>query len=238
MTKTAVAIRHLAFEGLGAFEPALEAREFIVRYVDVGLNSLLDLEKEDPELLVVLGGPIGAYEDATYPFLLDELRILKKRLASGRPLMGICLGAQLIARALGSRVYPGHQKEIGFSPLSLSKEGENSCLKPFHEQGVLHWHGDTFDLPNGAIHLASTAICANQAFAYGRNVIGFQFHPEMGSRGFERWLIGHATELNAGGISIAELRKDHERLAPSLERRAVQCIDSWLNQIQWEDNPS
>jgi GMP synthase (glutamine-hydrolysing) len=232
MSKSIVAICHLAFEDLGVFQPALENAGFSIRYVDVGLDNLLDLEGTDPELLIVLGGPIGAYEEETYPFLLDELRIFEQRIASGRPLMGICLGAQLIARALGSRVYTGPQKEIGFAPLSLTEAGQLSCLSAFGGQSVLHWHGDTFDLPSGATHLASTNLCVNQAFAYDRNVVGFQFHPEIGSRGFERWLIGHAGELSATGIRIVELRKEHERLSKNLEMRSVQCINSWLDQIE------
>ncbi|MGZ9096638.1 MAG: glutamine amidotransferase-related protein, partial [Allosphingosinicella sp.] len=104
--KSAVAIRHVAFEDLGAFAPALAAAGFTVRYHDVGTQDLHALEPDKADLLVVLGGPIGAYEDTAYPFLKDEIDIIGRRLATGRPLIGICLGAQLIARAAGARVFP------------------------------------------------------------------------------------------------------------------------------------
>jgi GMP synthase (glutamine-hydrolysing) len=104
--------------------------------------------------------------------------------------MGICLGAQLIARAAGARVYPSGVKEIGFAPITLTEAGCDSCLAAFADDPLtLHWHGDTFDLPEGATLLASTPGCRNQAFSLGPTVIGFQFHPEAGGPGFERWLI-------------------------------------------------
>lgn len=210
--KTAVAIRHLQFEDLGCFEPALERNDYEVKYHDVGVRPLEELLESPPDLLVVLGGPIGAYEDRTFPFLKKEVDILKARLQKGLPTMGICLGAQLMAHALGSRVYPGPAKEIGFSPLQLTSEGEQSCLRHLDGGRVLHWHGDTFDLPAESVRLASTDLCVNQAFRYGTASIAFQFHPEAGGRGFERWLIGHTVELAAAGIGVSELRAESELL--------------------------
>jgi GMP synthase (glutamine-hydrolysing) len=228
---TAVAIRHVAFEDLGAFQAPIERAGYRVHYYDVGIDELWTLESVKTELVIVLGGPIGAYEDDKYPFLREELDILEQRLAAGRPTIGICLGAQLMARALGAHVYPGPEKEIGFKPISLTEEGRASCLACFDDATVLHWHGDTFDLPEGALRLASTAVCENQAFAYGPNAIGFQFHPEAGGAGFERWLIGHASELGQAGKNVVRLRADHDALAPGLERRATRCIESWLAQL-------
>lgn len=230
MNRTAVAIRHLAFEDLGSFEPVLEEFGYTIRYHDIGLN---DLGAIDPEtnLLIVLGGPIGVYEEATYPFLKDEIALLEKRLLAGWPTMGICLGAQLIARALGARVFPGPEKEIGFAPIALTDAGEASCLVALKDGPVLHWHGDTFDLPTGAVRLASTRVCENQAFSYGQRVIAFQFHPEAGSIGFERWLIGHTVELAAARKSVTQLRADYQAFAPDLRLRAEICAGSWLKQI-------
>ena len=116
-----LAIRHIAFEDLGSFAPVLTKRGFDIDYVEAA-EGLHDVDGSTPALLIVLGGPIGAYEDASYPFLKNELRLLERRLAAGRPTLGICLGAQLMARALGARVYPGPRKEIGWAPLTSRRK--------------------------------------------------------------------------------------------------------------------
>ncbi len=230
MPKTAVAIRHLAFEDLGAFEPVLVREGFDVRYRDIGLDGLARLDPLAPDLLVVLGGPISVYEEDRYPFLVEEIALLRARLAAGRPTLGICLGAQLIACALGAAVYPGPQKEIGFAPIALTEAGRASCLAAFEDAPVLHWHGDTFDLPAGAELLASTDVCRNQAFAIGRTTLAVQFHPEAGGPGFERWLIGHTLELAHAGIDVPALRAENKRLGEGLRRRAEECLARWLQQ--------
>jgi len=228
MTKTAIAIRHLMFEDLGAFEPVLAAKGYALRYHDIGVHDLAQLRAQDPDLLFVLGGPIGAYEENLYPFLLEELALIEHRLQAKRPIFGICLGAQLMARALGSRVYPGPTKEIGFAPITLSAEGATSCLKHFKDANVLHWHGDTFDLPSGAVRLASTPICQNQAFAYGDHALAVQFHPEAGNIGFERWLIGHTMELSKADIDINQLREEGKQRLSQLGVQAAACLTEWL----------
>jgi GMP synthase (glutamine-hydrolysing) len=227
--KSALAIRHVGFEDLGAFAAPLRAAGYAVAYRDIGADDLAAPEIAAADLLVVLGGPIGVYEDAVYPFLRQEIALLEKRLAANRPTLGICLGAQLIARAAGARVYPSGIKEIGFAPITLTDAGHASCLAPFAQEPLtLHWHGDTFELPDGAALLASTALTPHQAFAIGPNVIGFQFHPEAGAGNFEAWLIGHTAELNAAGIDIAALREDGCRHGPALARKAETVVTRWL----------
>jgi GMP synthase (glutamine-hydrolysing) len=231
MSRTALAIRHVAFEDLGSLGPALEARGFSVEYLDMPAPARLSRALES-DLLVVLGGPIGAYEEAAYPFLADELAVLDQRLAANRPTLGICLGAQLMARALGARVYPGGRKEIGWSLLQFTMAGQNGCLKPLAAEPtpVLHWHGDTFDLPREAVLLASSELYENQAFSWGTSALALQFHAEVGKDALERWYIGHACELAAAGISVAALRADSERLADPLAARALACFNAWLDQ--------
>jgi len=228
MSRTAVVIRHLAFEDLGHFAPVLAESGYKVQYCDVGLDPLNDAG----DLFIVLGGPIGVYEEDKYPFLTGEINLIEARLAARRPTLGICLGAQLMARALGARVYPGSAKEIGFAPITLTDAGRTSCLADFEGKPVLHWHGDTFDLPAGATLLASTDICMQQAFSFGRNAVGFQFHPEAGAVGFERWLIGHTCELAAAGKSVPALRADNDRLASQLAGPAQACLRLWLSQLE------
>jgi GMP synthase (glutamine-hydrolysing) len=228
-----IALRHVSFEDLGAFAPVLERRGGPLDIYDVGVDDLRSLDPIAPDLLVVLGGPIGVYEEEIYPFLVDETAIIARRIEANRPTLGICLGAQLIAKAAGARVYPSGVKEIGFAPITLTDAGRASCLAPFADDPVtLHWHGDTFDLPAGATLLASTGACRNQAFALGPDIVGFQFHPEAGGPGFERWLIGHAVELSAAGINVSALRADAARYSSALAGKAEKVLTTWLDRVQ------
>jgi len=232
MSKSAVAIRHVHFEDLGAFAEPIREAGYAIQLVDAGLDDLSEVDPIGADLLVVLGGPIGAYEDDKYPFLADEIDLLERRLAAGRPTLGICLGAQLIARALGGRVYPGPAKEIGWAPVALTEAGRAGPLRHLEGGPVLHWHGDTFDLPDGADRLASTQLCVNQAFAWGRNALAFQFHPEAEAASFERWLIGHAVEITGAGLSVAGLRADAARFANAAAQRGRACLADWLRQVE------
>jgi len=229
MTKTVLALRHVHFEDLGAFEVPLQEAGYSIRYADVGMGEAIPVGA--PDLLVVLGGPIGAYEDDLYPFLNAELDLVSAQLEAGKPVLGICLGAQLIARAMGALVYPGPAKEIGWKPLILTAAGEK-MLAPLRNKPVLHWHGDTFDLPVGATNLASTDLCAHQAFAVGRSVLAFQFHPEASANGFERWLIGHACEIaGAPGISVPQLRAATARNVEESTPAGQAILRTWLGQL-------
>lgn len=228
MKKRAAVIQHLAFEDLGSFEPVLIERGYALHSFQAGVDAL-DEPMHEADLVVVLGGPIGVYDTATYPFLIDEIAALKKRLERDAPTLGICLGAQLIAHAAGGRVYPGGKKEIGWSPLALSPAGQSSALRHLQDVAVLHWHGDTFDLPPAARLLASTNLYPHQAFDLGPNVLALQCHPEAQGRTFERWLIGHTAELNAARIDIPALRAQSAASAPTLERAAAAMLNEWLN---------
>jgi GMP synthase (glutamine-hydrolysing) len=226
----AVAIRHVAFEDLGSFEKVLSERGIGVTYVDAGQGRLLEqVERRSPRLLVVLGGPIGAGETDAYPFLEEELALIRARMSREEPVLGICLGAQLIAAAQGAKVYPAEEKEIGWGAVELSEAGAGSPLAELTSP-VLHWHGDTFDLPKGATHLASTPVCRNQAFAIGRSALGLQFHGEVRGAAIESWLIGHAHEIaQAAGVSVGEIRADTHRHADLLESRSRRFLHRWLD---------
>lgn len=232
--KRAIAIYHVAFEDLGSLAPILQQQGYTVTYLEAGFDSLTEINLLAPELLIILGGPIGAYEEHNYLFLVEELRLLEHRLETGLPTLGICLGAQLMARALGARVYPGSHKEIGWSSLQLSQEGVHSSLAHLavEHTNVLHWHGDTFTLPSGSTHLASSSKYQNQAFSWGKFALGLQFHPEVTAKGLERWFIGHAYEINATpNISIAQLRQDTTHYIDRLETQAAKFWQTWLNSV-------
>jgi len=224
-----VALRHVPFESLGLLEPLLAQRGHAVSYVDVPVDGLERVDPRAPDLLVVLGGPIGVYENDDYPFIDAEVALIEKRLAKGMPVLGICLGSQLMAKALGARVYPSGVKEIGWAPIELTDAGRASCLRRLEDTAVLHWHGDTFDLPAGATRLASTRACANQAFSYGTYALALQFHAETAGVAVEGWLVGHTGEIaRTPGISVKTLRADTARCTPAVERAGTACFAEWL----------
>jgi len=228
--KTVLAIRHLHFEDLGSFEDAFRERGFQIRYCDVGLDDIAGINPLAPDILAVLGGPIGVYEDDKYPFIKDELRLLRRRLDARRPTLGFCLGAQMMAGALGARVHPGPAKEIGWAPIILTPEGQDGPLKHLANVPALHWHGDTFALPEGAVRLASTALTPNQAFAIGRHALALQFHAEVRAEGFERWLIGHTLEITLNKKpSVEELRQDTAKWSAECAARGRGLMTDWLD---------
>jgi GMP synthase (glutamine-hydrolysing) len=227
--KTVLALRHVGFEDLGTFAPLLEAEGYAIRYLEAGDASLAEADAAANDLVVVLGGPIGVYELVEYPFLERELYFIAQRLAAGRPILGLCLGAQLIAQAAGGRVFGTGKKEIGFAPISLTEAGLASCLAPYAEAPMtLHWHGDTFDLPDGATLLASTGMTLNQAFAMGPNVLGLQFHPEVDTSRIEAWLVGHAAELAGAKIDVPGLRADAATHGAALRETARAVLEGWM----------
>jgi GMP synthase (glutamine-hydrolysing) len=208
--KKLLAFRHVAFEDLGTFEDFFSEAGYAIQYVDTANAELSDINPAEPDILVVLGGPMGVYETAEYPYLQQEMRIIKERIGKGLPTLGICLGAQLIAAAMGARVYPGKVKEIGWAPVAVTAEGQLGLLAALAEnQGtvpsVLHWHGDTFDLPAGATLLASTEAYINQAFSVGRHVLALQFHLEVQPGDIGPWVDGNVDELAAAGIAAEPL---------------------------------
>ena len=161
------------------------------------------------DLVVVLGGPIGAYEQEDYPFIADEIAILRARVAANRPTLAICLGAQILAQALGARVYAG-TKEIGWAPLKLTEAGQRSVLRDIGRDAtpVLHWHGDTFDLPDGADRLASTPECANQAFSLGATLALMKNH------------------------TVRSLRDQATRYADAAALSGQKWFAAWLEQVE------
>jgi GMP synthase (glutamine-hydrolysing) len=230
--KTVVAIRHVAFEDVGTLKPVLERRGYTLHYCDIGVDSLTALHNAQIGLLVVLGAPIGAYDDAAYPFLADEMALITERLQQGLPTLGICLGAQLMARALGAQVAPMPAKEIGFAPLTLTAAGSQSVLQYLPENlPVLHWHGDQFEIPAGLASLAQTPICPHQAFSVDNHALALQFHLEVDASRIEQWLIGHSAELLGVGVDLMPLRKQAAEYGEALRQAGEAVIGAWLDEL-------
>ncbi len=233
-------IRHLAFEDLGSFISVLQAKGVEVNYIEavdflLAPDELSQMAALSDDLLIILGGPISVNDQVMFPFIETEIKLLKQRIAADKPTLGICLGAQLIASALGVKIYSGDEKEIGWYPLSLSAAGKNSALHYLSVEhcSMLHWHGETFDLPDDAVLLASSKKYPNQAFSYGKNILALQFHPEITQLGMEKWLIGHIGEImQTNGISVEALRKDTYKFANQLEMQGVLFFNDWLNKIR------
>ena len=235
IVRTTLAITHVAFEDLGTLGIALMDAGFKSEVIDACTTDLSAIDPLGPDLMIVLGGTVGIYQSDVYPFIVCEIELLRSRLAAKRPTMGICLGAQLMAAALGAPVYPGtNGKELGWAPVHV---GSDFNVAPFFaalltpELFVLHWHGDTFDLPAGATHLAGTAQYVNQAFAMGNYALALQFHLEVTTHGLERWYVGHASELAQAGISVRKLREESCTFGPRLEAAASKFWLRWLDHV-------
>ena len=203
-------LQHVPFENLAMIEGwAIDRGASITRTrLDLG-EGLPDVDSFD--WLVVMGGPMNIYEDALYPWLTAEKALIKAAIQAGKKALGVCLGAQLIADALGGKVYRNSQKEIGWFPVSLNDAGRADPLfgaLPAHFP-AFHWHGDTFSIPDGAVHVAYSDACSNQAFVYDNRVVAVQFHLETTHQSAERLIENCSDELVAAPFiqNVSTLRQ-------------------------------
>ena len=221
-------IRHVSFEGVGTIGEELARLGLSFDYLDAPRQAVG--AAREARLLVVMGGPISVNDVDRFPYLADEIEVIRHRIEHGLPTLGICLGAQLIARALRAAVAPMASPEIGWGTLALTAVGSTSPLR--HLAGpVLHWHGETFELPAGCPSLASTPACANQAFAVDDHTLALQFHIEVGPADLEHWLVGHVHELDHHGISVPKLREDTHRHSRTALAEGRQVLSTWLSAL-------
>lgn len=190
-------LQHVPFEGPGSIEPALSAAGYTLGYTRFFETAMLP-DPEDIDLLVVMGGPMSVNDEREFPWLIAEKKFIRAIVEADKPVLGICLGAQLIASAMGARIYKNKEKEIGWFPVEgVPAAGKETFNFPAQLE-VFHWHGETFDLPPGASRLARSAGCENQAFQLGARVIGLQFHLEMNPELLRTMIESGRDELVAG----------------------------------------
>lgn len=221
-------LQHVPFEGLGYIAPWAQRRGHSLSLTRMHEGETLPTA-DDFDWLVVMGGPMGVYEADRHPHLNAEIVLIEAAIAAGKRVLGICLGAQLIAAALGARVYASGQREIGWFPI----QAEPTTGSPFAAdlpapRTVFHWHGDTFDLPTGAQHIARSAHFEQQAFNYGARVLAVQCHPEMDPSGVAALADAFGERLRPGPSvqSAAAMRARSAHFAP-----ARRLLDAWLDRL-------
>jgi GMP synthase-like glutamine amidotransferase len=185
--------QHVPYEALGYIETWAKERGHLITNTEFHLRGTIpDIDSVD--WLIVMGGPMSVHDETNYPWLVDEKRFIERAISRGKNVLGICLGAQLIANVLGARVAPMSYKEIGWYAIRKTNAADSTFFSRMMpaKMDVFHWHGDMFDTPDGAIHIASSEACINQGFVYQDRVVGLQFHPEM-TPTVAREIIRHAT---------------------------------------------
>lgn len=229
--KTALVIRHVPYEGIAGFRAPVEAAGYVIDRVDVTDPDFAQVDFDTPDLVVMMGGPMGVYETDRYPWLGCEIARLARRIMLDRPTLGVCLGSQVIAAAMGARVYAGPVKEVGFAPVTIHDAGLASPLRHIEGVPVLHWHGDTFDLPERAELLASSDAYPNQAFRRGDNILALQCHLEMGEDPrFDAWLEDEPY-IHSAGRTVEELRGQHDRHGAVAVAAGRRMIADWLDRL-------
>jgi GMP synthase (glutamine-hydrolysing) len=212
--------QHDPFEDLGVFAEVLERQGASYRVIRLFHGETPTEDWEQTKALIVLGGPMSVQDEEAYPFLRWEKRIIHAAADEGVPILGVCLGAQLIASTLGTSVYHGPVMEIGWSSISITPYGQVDSLLGYLPENatVFQWHSDGFDLPAGAIRLASSTNYENQAFRLGRTIYGLQFHLEVTPRMIERWIEERSKDLaRAPYVLPDKIRADTQNYAPTLK---------------------
>ncbi|SFR68882.1 GMP synthase (glutamine-hydrolysing) [Agromyces sp. CF514] len=230
--RTALVLRHDSAIGLGNLGPTLEAHGYDVITVDAPVTDVAELDPLAADLVVVLGGDEGAYETDRYPYLSDELGLLRRRIEAEAPIFGVCLGAQLLASALGARVYRGERKEVGWLEVDPTEAGADSPVRHFAGVPTVQWHGDTFDLPVGVERLAGSAQYENQAFRRGDWLLAVQFHPEVTTEIHEDWLAAWGDELPEYGLSRERLREQRESFGVPAEAASAALLGEYLDGLE------
>lgn len=236
MSKTVTIFKHTHHDGSCFLGKTLEEQEFNITSIGVPTVGIKDFDALAPDLLLVMGGPVGVYQAKHYPFIYDEIEVLKKRIAADKPTLGICLGAQLIAKALGADVYKGaNGLEAAWHPLTVHDTAQNHPVRHLckTKTNMFHWHGDTFDLPEGSTLLASSETYKNQAFSYGQNILGLQCHAEVNHRKLNEWYVVFVSQITGDNpvIHIEDLKRQSNEYMDTLNRQVRLFFLEWLKTV-------
>jgi len=226
--------QHDPFEELGFFAEILEKQGTDYRVLRLFHGEMPTEEWEHVRALIILGGPMGVDEEERFPFLRWEKRIIRAAIDEAVPMLGICLGAQLIAATLGTAVFHGPVKEIGWNPISITPHGQVDSLLGYLPESatVFQRHGDGFDLPAGAIRLASSAHYSTQAFRVGKTIYGLQFHLEVTPRMIERWIDERSKDLALAPYVLPDkILADTQNYAPTLKYYAERFLSEFLRRV-------
>lgn len=216
--------QHVPFEGLGSITDWVNApgnKVTATRFYEDNRLPFVDI----CDMLIVMGGPMGVHDEKLYPWLKKEKKFIEKAIAKGKKVVGICLGAQLIADVLGAKVYPNGEKEIGWHPIEFKPSPLLQGFPP--SLTVFHWHGDTFELPKDAAHLASSKACENQAYLYGEKVLGLQFHMEATDETITNLLQNCGSEL----VNGAFIQKEEDIIGHPVSERNNNLLQKLLSSL-------
>jgi len=231
--------QHVPYEPLGTLDPLLKEAGFRIRYVNFGRDPGQRPSLDKYAALIVLGGPMNSHQIDTYPNLITEVDVVREAVASGMSVLGICLGAQLLAKALGGEVARNPEREIGWHDIELTEFGESDpVLAKFGStQRVFQWHEAGIGLPGGAVHLSSSPASAVQAFRYGEHAYGFQFHLEVDESLIERWLTvpDHQSVLEeeVGKVDPRRIREQTAASISGLQELSRQTFSRWVDRFEF-----
>ncbi|GLI26886.1 GMP synthase [Agromyces rhizosphaerae] len=236
--RTVLVVRHDTAIGLGNLGPVLERRGYRIEFADAPTGAVAGVDPLAHDLVLVLGGDESAYALDAYPYLADEVALLQARVAAEAPVLGVCLGAQLLAQAMGGRAYRGPAKEVGWLEVRPTAAGAHSPVRHVAGVPVVQWHGDTFDLPEGVTRLAGSPQYPNQAFGRGDWLLAVQFHPEVTEEIHEDWLALWGDELPGYGLSVTQLRAERAEYGERMQRASAALLEDYLDRIEARARPS
>jgi GMP synthase (glutamine-hydrolysing) len=229
--RRAIVLQHHDNITLGNLEPVLREHGYDIRIVDATRDDLGALDPADGDLLIVLGGHQAAYETELHPHIAEELRLVRARIDAEKPIFGVCLGAQLMAGALGGQNYRGEKPDLGYQTIELTDAGRRSPIRHVAGTGMLEWHGDHFTLPEQATLLASSAAYPNEAFAIGDFALAVQFHPEVTDAMHDVWTEDTEGLLEREGVDRDEWRRLRDENNPAMQDASRAMFSEWLDSL-------